>query len=352
MRSLSRLSILMVLIGLAAAGSVALGLGSLTREGSVWKKTAYSCVCRALLEDDAGRLYLGTFGAGLWIRTGETWAQIRQTPGGLPDERLSKLLVEGEDLLVATAGGGAARLHRPSGRWSPLTPFGEPPSRHFHALAILPDGGYLLGSVGDGLCLATGGRWITLKEPDGLPSDWINDALPEASGTWLATYAGLAYLEGTRVTRVEHPEQGWRDGNINVLARFQGNLFLGTGSGGLVERLEPLPGSTPAGSPQRSPRRRVTYRRIPGIPDQVHALLPVGDTLWIGTEEGLFRLLSDRAVERREGPASASRAIKSLGLTRAGVVAGTDVGQVYLVDGKNWVCLFDHSTIHTGGNPR
>ncbi len=351
MRPLSRLSFLMLLIVLTAAGSVALGLGSLTREGSVWKKTAYTCVCRALVEDDAGRLYLGTFGAGLWIRTGDTWSQVRQAPGGLPDDRISKLLLEGEDLLVATAGGGAARLHRSSGRWSRLTSFGDPPSRHFHAFLGLPGGGYLLGSVGDGLCLATDGRWVTLGESDGLPSDWINDALADASGTWLATYAGLAFLEGTRITRVELPDRQWRDGNINVLARFQGNLFLGTGSGGLVERLEPVHPADSA-KPRRPAPRRATFRRIPGIPDQVHALLPFGGHLWVGTEEGLFRLLADGTVERQDGPASASRAIKSLGVTRAGVVVGTDIGQVYLVGDKNWLCLFDYSTIHTGGDPR
>ncbi|NLI77464.1 MAG: hypothetical protein GX442_13610 [Candidatus Riflebacteria bacterium] len=338
-----RLSLVLILV--LAAGTAALALGSLTREESVWKKTSYACVIRSIVEDDQGRLYLGTFGAGLWIREGVNWRQVASPSGSLADPRVSRLLLEGDDLLVATAGGGAARMNRTTGAWSHLVPDAPPPFRHFHAFLALATGSYLLGSVGEGICLSSGPAWITRTESDGLPSDWVNDALATASGTWLGTWDGLARLEGTRIALVEMPAGGWKSGNINVLALFGGRLYLGTATGGLVERSEPAPvakGTRPS---------RPQYRRVVGIPDQVHALLPVGDSLWVGTEDGLFRVGLDGKTFPEEVPASASRAIKSLGLSRQGILVGTDIGQVYLLSDKKWVCVFDFPSQHGGGKP-
>ncbi len=338
----------LVLVLVLAAGTAALALGSLTKKESVWKKTSYACVIRSIVEDDQGRLYLGTFGSGLWIREDGNWRQAASLPGSLADPRVSRLVLEGDDLLVATAGGGAARMNRTTGVWSHLVPGVPTPFRHFHAFLPLATGSYLLGSVGEGICISSGPSWITLTESDGLPSNWVNDALATASGTWLGTWDGLARLEGTRIAQVEMPEGGWKSGNINVLALFGGRLYLGTATGGLVERSEPAPaakGARPA---------RPQYRRVAGVPDQVHALLPAGDTLWVGTEQGLFRVgLDGKAlpVEPAAKPAPVSPAIKSLGWSRQGLLAGTDVGQVYLLGDKKWICVFDFPSLHGGGKP-
>ncbi|OIP22894.1 hypothetical protein AUK22_10185 [bacterium CG2_30_54_10] len=333
------------------------GLGSLTIKGSAWKKTVYECVIRSIVEDPEGRLFAGTFGSGLWIREGTTWRQVARTEGGLPDMRVSKLALDGEDLLVATAGGGALRMRRSTGRWYPLTQGQEPGSKYFHAMLKTGTDSFLLGSVGEGLFLTSGSTWKRITENEGLPSDWLNDAVAGSDSVWLATYDGLAELKNGKISRVEVPGSEWTDGNINVLSWFRGNLFLGTASGGLAERLNPGRAAQAGLAASKGSRGfpKTAFKLVKGVPKQVHALLPYRGNLWIGTEEGLFSLSEGGMLRELQSPLSESGkkiAVKAISLSKKGLLLGTDIGQIYLFSDKKWECLFDFRLQYRGGQSR
>lgn len=322
-------------------------LGSLKSVGSVWKKTGYDCVVRSFAEDCAGRLWAGTFGAGLFVFDGKVWERIGSVPEAIPDGRISKLVIDADgSLLAATAGGGAFRFDAARRKSAPLIPGKEPGSRHFHAFLRTQDGRFLLGAVGEGVFLTEKGAWKHLTESDGLPSAWVNDAVPDGDGgIWLATWDGIARLSRAGdIDRVELPEPQWTDGNVNVLASCAGTLWIGTGSGGLVRRIPPA-----------APGKRPQYVRIAGVPPQVHALQEYGGSLWAATEQGLFRVdpVTGRAVpECREGGGTAFTA---LGVWNSALVAGTDMGAIWLRENSGrWRMIFEYRKDKplTGGRSR
>lgn len=325
----------LVLVVLADTGC-SYALGSLTSAGSVLKKTLYSCVIRSFVDDRAGRLWVGTFGAGLLRFDEPSHALIATGSNGLPDPRISKLLLDDDgSLLVATAGGGAARYSPENGRWSSLIPGSEPGSKHFHAFAKTASGCYLLGAVGEGVFVSRGKGWANTTESDGLPSSWVNDALVESDGSvWLATWDGIAHMNASgAVDRVELPESGWSDGNVNVIASFAGSLWIGTASGGLVRRNAP-------GEPGKRPR----YEKIPGLPMQVHALTVFDGKLWIATENGLFSLDAGAGAKPAAELLDGDSAVTALGAWKSRLVAGTDLGVIWMRGAEQtWKKIYHYS---------
>ncbi|MFZ2960876.1 MAG: two-component regulator propeller domain-containing protein [Candidatus Ozemobacteraceae bacterium] len=320
------------------------GVGSLHPVGGVFKKTSYQCVFRSMVEDSSGRLWAGTFGAGLFSFDGKKWTHIASSPNALPDDRLSKLLIAKSDdskLFIATAGGGACQFDLVKETWSPLGNSPELSSRHFHAFLHLSDGRFLLGSVGDGLFVGRGQSWKHYGEPDGLPSAWINDAATASDGVLIATSEGLALLKNDRITDVELPCGSWTDGAVNVIALFHDEWFLGTASGGLIGRTID-PKAPAAGLPLWKTRR---YRRIPGISGSVHALLPDCDTLWVAAETGLFSFDGTSEPVKMDGPWKPEEAFKCLLKRQNGqFIAGTADGRLYAKSANTpWTTLFDYS---------
>lgn len=310
-------------------------LGSLTSSGSVFRKTAYACVIRSFTEDRTGTLWAGTFGSGLIGIDEASITIVASGTAGLPDSRISKLLVDDDGtLLIATAGGGVVRYAPEAGRCSPLVVGAEPASRHFHAFARLASGSWLLGAVGEGVFVSRNAAWLNLTESDGLPSAWVNDALVEVDGgVWLATWDGIAHMTASAsIDRIELPEPGWSDGNVNAIASFAGSLWIGTASGGLVQRHEPVP---PAGRPR--------YRKVPGVSAQVHALTVFEGRLWIATENGLFSISPEpNAKAVAEGLAEAT-AVTALGVWKSKLVAGTDLGAIWLRDAdREWNNIYTY----------
>jgi len=310
-------------------------LGSLTSAGSVLKKTAYTCVMRSFAEDRTGRLWAGTFGSGLIAIDGASCTIVASGTNGLPDSRISKLLVDDDgDLLVATAGGGAVRYDSEAGRCSALIAGSEPASRHFHAFARLATGTWLLGAVGEGVFVSRGAAWLNLTENDGLPSAWVNDALAGDDGSaWLATWDGIAHMTASAsIDRIELPESGWSDGNVNAIASFADSLWIGTASGGLVRRDGPMP-----------PARRPRYRKIAGVSAQVHALTVFEDRLWIATENGLFSIGPEPDAEAVTGGLAEATAVTALGVWKSRLVAGTDLGAVWMRDAdRTWKNIYTY----------
>ncbi|HNV70293.1 MAG TPA: two-component regulator propeller domain-containing protein, partial [Candidatus Ozemobacteraceae bacterium] len=104
MRAKSERGFLLLLALLLSLTVSAAAIDPLTLKAGVWNKTQYSCVIRSLLEDRHGTLWIGTFGAGLWRFDGQTVASVPANADGLPDSRISKLLLDGDRLFLQTAG--------------------------------------------------------------------------------------------------------------------------------------------------------------------------------------------------------------------------------------------------------
>lgn len=331
---------------LASIGAVC-GMGSVTIEGNKIRKSEYHCVMRTMAEDHLGRLWVGTFGAGVFRFDDKGWKQYLASGTGLPDNRLSKMLVASHTLYLVTAGGGGATLDIETERWQPIGNASAPASRHFHALWRDSDGTCILGSVGEGVFVGSGTSWIHLTDREGLPHNWVNDAINASGGHWIGSYEGLGFLRDGKILFVEMPKFGWFSANINVLAWFRGELMLGTASGGLTGR------SVESSQKNRlhPDFRAVRFRPVPECGVNVHALLPDGDVLWVGCEDGLYRVTGDGPAERVKGVWPAGDAVKALGFWKGHLIVGTAEGRLYRRnDDQTWFEIFDYAkNLGSGG---
>ncbi len=321
----------------------------LTLKNGVWNKTRYTCVIRSLLEDRHGNLWIGSFGAGLWRYDGRDVASIPANAAGYPDSRISKLLIDGDRIFVATAGGGAAVYDADKQLWKPLAASGSVASEHFHAFIRLSDGRFLLGSVGDGLFIGKDADWKQITEGDGLTNDWVNDALEIPQGILAATSQGLTLIRDGRAVDAFLPTSGWADGNINVIYRFGDRIFLGMASSGLTAMTLHTPSE-----PQKTKAGRLQpgFEQVASAPAQIHALLAYDGRLFVGTEVGLYVVDDELKCHSVSGDWPAESAIKALGLYKNELVVGTAAGEVYHgKPGGSWRRVFRYAEFTSRGGP-
>ncbi|MCB1127266.1 MAG: hypothetical protein KDM81_12265, partial [Verrucomicrobiae bacterium] len=131
------------------------GDGGLARwDGGEWRRFTTrdglsSNRVRALADDAAGRLWVGTSDAGLNRFDGREFTAYRRSPDGLPGDRVVTLHVARDDAL-----------------W--------------------------VGTEGDGLARFSGDRWIRAGIAEGLPSNDVGFFLEDAqTNLWIGTTAGL-----------------------------------------------------------------------------------------------------------------------------------------------------------------
>lgn len=338
-----------LILGVCLCGMLgaAFGMGSVTIEGNKIRKSEYHCVIRSMVEDDHGHLWVGTFGAGLFRFDDKGWKQYLASDSGLPDNRLSKLLIASQTLFLVTAGGGGATLKLANEQWQPIGTASAPASRHFHALWRDPLGNLILGAVGEGLFVGSGTSWIQLTDRDGLPHNWVNDAINASGGFWIGSYEGLGFLREGKIAWVEMPKFGWFNSNINVMAWFRGELMLGTAGGGLTGR-----SVEPSQKDKLHPDfRAVRFRPVADCGQIVHALLVDGNTLWVGCEDGLYRVAGDGPAQKVTGPWPAKDAVKSLGFWKGRLIVGTAEGRLYRQGAdQSWQEIFDYAkNLGSGG---
>jgi signal transduction histidine kinase/ligand-binding sensor domain-containing protein len=206
---------------------------------------------RALLYDQAGRLWIGTVGGLARLDPDGTLQRWRHRAGdarGLPGDRISALLLDRTGLVwVGTWTGGLARIDPEGERFRVLGAGGDEesslPAASVPAIASAADGSLWVGMVdGGGLARVDpagriSGLWRTRDGPEPrLQQDDVHALLAEERGLWVGYAGGGLDLRGEAgLIRRELPRGrggGLPDASVKALARDRaGTLWVGTQGG-------------------------------------------------------------------------------------------------------------------------
>ncbi|MBI2943396.1 MAG: hypothetical protein HYY25_04275 [Candidatus Wallbacteria bacterium] len=120
-------------------------------------------------------------------------------------------------------------------------------------------------------------KWRTWSRADGLPSDTVWAVLPDGEGVWIGTTGGLAHFDGSAFTAYR-PADGLVHRAVTSLAKdpVDGSLWIGTFGG-----VSHLVGGK---------FENFTQSTSGLINDVVYAVAVQGDTVWMGTANGLSGL--------------------------------------------------------------
>lgn len=230
-----------------------------------------------------GVLWAG--GDSLWSCDGSHWRRVAAIPGGvvaLAEDSGGRmwigsgrgLLLFAEDRLRTVTGPGAA------------------------ALALLPQGsGVLVGTWGDGLWHCTD---QTCRRHPGISEEAHVAAMTvgTAGEVWV-TADGALYHCAAVCKPFVHPELA-AAGSLGPVAFDGGVVWVGSPGGGGIVRIA-------------NPRQVDLYTPDRRLPDtDIHALLPLGDALWLATDAGLVRYADSRFVPQASvAPPALSLAVDS-----------------------------------------
>ena len=313
-------------------------------------KEEFGARASSMYEDCSGTLWIGA-ASGLW-----RWA-----PGGpkhvaLADFESSRGLAESDDgaLLVAERKGLKQLVGDRLVDYPPVRRIGD-----FQPSHLLRDrhGGLWIGTFDRGLLHLRQGRVELFSQADGLSGNYIRDLLEDWEGNiWVATDNGLDRFRHTAVTTLS-VKQGLSHGTPwSVLAASDGSVWVGTldglnrlqgdrltiyrrqpstvqrpaaalGAGGVIgsarqpaspssaviEVIDPELPDNLIQSLFEDGRKRIwvstrrgiasfengRFRRLPGIPGEVHAMGGDADgSLWISEDANLLHVVDGRVDSR------------------------------------------------------
>lgn len=181
------------------------------------------------------------------------------------------------------------------------------------AQAIAQDDlGYLWVGTQAGLARFDGNRFVayTPEDTPELPGGFITDLLHDAAGRlWIATYKGVAMHGDGRFAAVPLVDEQDRPLNVLDLAMTDDGSVLAAAENAVYVIDE------------------LALRRLHRLPGPVHALMPQGDTLWVGSRGGVYRIDADARVEFLPMPADAGGvAVTRLLQAQGRIWAGTSEG--------------------------
>ncbi len=179
-----------------------------------------------------------------------------------------------------------------------------------------PEGGYLVGSMQDGLHVfdRDGKRLAHLHAGNGLPEDTVVSAAVGRDGSlWVATSRYVVRADSRMRFLDFGPQQGLKVENSEVVLRHRGRLFVAGEEGLFVQN-------------EKATRREDAFQRVPGILT-ARALVSAGETLWVG-DNRLTAFHGDGTAVTYDTPGVASILVPSDRQDR--IICGTTTGFVVL----------------------
>lgn len=279
-------------------------------------ETINSSLVGTLCIDREQNLWLGTY-EGLYKYHSSGFAKYSQEDGIGNNFVFQIFRDAGKRLWVTTGGGGIygqtqggfEHLDNTHGLSDNFVWCGQP----------LPDGSIWFGTS-DGLCLYRNRKFSTLKKKDGLASDYVFSILTLKNGeTWVGGRAGVSVLRGEQVVRTFALPENKGDCDVSsMMEDTEGNLWLGCYQGSLYRwnghKMEDM--ATRLGirsdafmSLVQDSKGRIYIGTFDGVfvltqnkleristanglsSNLVYQLCLTHDALWIGTNQGLNKLL-------------------------------------------------------------
>jgi signal transduction histidine kinase/ligand-binding sensor domain-containing protein/ActR/RegA family two-component response regulator len=230
-------------------------------------------VVKTIFEDRNGSLWVGTDG-GLSRYDGRAFESYTKKQG-LSNELILAVTEDHEgNIWIGTYGGGLSRLTDRS--FSTVASADGLSDDMARAVYETRDGRLLVGTQSGGLNVLEHGRVVrTYQKRDGLPDNYVSALHEGRDGTvWIGTAAGLARLNGGRVTRVT--ARGLTDDAIKALYEDPaGTLWIGTRGAGLKLLAHGVV---------------TTYDKRSGLSDVVRSFFAdATGVVWIGSDAGLTR---------------------------------------------------------------
>ena len=185
------------------------------------------------------------------------------------------------------------------------------------ALAEGEEGSLWVGVYGGGLSRLKDGRFTTYRAKDGLVDDFVRHLALDAGGAlWIGTDHGVSRFKDGRFTSYTK-QQGLLDGMVRALLPGPDGVLVAT-----------------AGGLQRIAAGRIEALRLPGEAQRAISTVDVlwrdrRGALWIGSNDGLLRVLDGSTTRYTTADGLSSNAIRQLhedsaGRLWIGTAAGLD----------------------------
>jgi signal transduction histidine kinase/ligand-binding sensor domain-containing protein len=224
-----------------------------------------------IAEDGTGRIWLGTWGRGLFVsESGSTSFRSVRPPALIAVTAF--LERRDSSLWLGT-------YHGPSYGFME-TQFVAQPKMGYGARAFYEDreGALWIGTVRHGAERRRGGEMTRFTTREGLSSDLVRCFAQDASGDmWVGTARGLHRISNDRVTRFAGDETLAQQAILGLYADKRGAVWAGTAGAGLVR--------------YHSNRLQTVTVRHGLASDWIEQILEDDDgNLWLGTQAGILRV--------------------------------------------------------------
>ncbi|EKE23969.1 MAG: hypothetical protein ACD_6C00280G0001 [uncultured bacterium] len=236
------------------------------------KFAAQDATIRSIAFDQQGRMWVATFGRGLWVIRDSNISKYDDAEKQQPYPMINNLLCDGQYLWVATAGGGCIKINTATDQI-------EQVSQHtgfekLHALTRTAAGQIIIGSVGSGTAYLKDNAWQPVKEAQSINLAWVNSVVEWQNKLWLGTSTGL-YSNSTDLSDWR-PQYEQLNRGVNHLAVSEDRLLIATTRHGLYSFKN---GESPV--------------RVAGIDGMIHFIQPVKDGALVIGEQSMWRLSTE-----------------------------------------------------------
>lgn len=242
--------------------------------------------------EEGGVIWIGnhsTSAGGVSRFDGTTWTNYNPSNSGIRQRNIYSISINGEEKYFGTSTEGISKLNYTDNAWTYYKTSNEPHCNYITSICCAQNGTIYFGTEYRGVAVFNGTIWWSYaSENSGLSDNYVNCVYVDGGDTlWIGTqFAGLFKFDENSWTHFDTTNSGLLGNTITSVAKdSQGNLWLGTsgwngpsGEDGAVAKFN---GSTWTNY----------YLTNSGLIDDdgINITVDNGDTIWIGTEEGVSK---------------------------------------------------------------